>query len=253
MSTILANSLVAANGEATAISVAHWLTDIAASTDGPVSICLSGGGTPRILYRMLTEPPFLGRFPWSRVHWFWGDERFVAPDHPDSNYRMAREAMLELAPVRPLQIHAIDATRADAREAADAYEATLRAFQRDIRTPAGKDTLFDVVLLGLGEDGHTASLFPGTPTLSETGRLVDSIVGARPEPRITLTFPAIASSLHVAFIVCGSGKRDIVRQIRDGADVPAARVTSRGTISWFFDMAAADDIVSDSKRRAART
>jgi len=199
---------------------------------------------------MLAEPPFVGKFPWSRTHWFWGDERFVSAGHPDSNYRMAREAMLDRVPAPKGNIHPIRTELADAAASANSYEEELSGFLRDVRRPAGQETLFDVLLLGLGDDGHTASLFPGTPTLSQRDRLVDSIEGARPEPRVTLTYPAIDSSEHIAFLVCGAAKKEIVRAIRDGADFPAARVTSRGSVTWFFDTAAAQDIVSDNLQHA---
>lgn len=250
MSSIFKNSSVALDGERTATSVACWVTNIAVSTSGPLSICLSGGSTPRALYRMLAEPPFVGMVPWSRIHWFWGDERFVPMDHPDSNFRMAREAMLDRVAVPFGHIHPVDTTLANASEAAAAYDRMLQAFRRNIRQPAGKDALFDVVLLGLGEDGHTASLFPETPTLTDTTRLVASIEGARPEPRVTLTYSAIDSSEHVAFIVCGSAKQDIVRALHNGADLPAARVTSQGDVAWFFDTAAVGDILHDVIRSA---
>lgn len=250
MSICSANSVVAANGEATAVAVAHWLTDLAISSDGAFSVCLSGGGTPRTLYRMLTEPPFAGKFPWSRTHWFWGDERFVPADHPDSNYRMAWEAMLGRMPIPAGHIHQIDTGLADEAMAAKDYDSRLKLFLSDVRNPAGKDTLFDVVLLGLGDDGHTASLFPGTPTLAVRDRLAELITGARPEPRVTLTYPAIESSEHVAFIVCGEAKSQVVRAIQGGVDLPAARVKSRGSILWFFDTSAAQDIVMDGMPRA---
>src|SRR5882724_8820939 len=156
---------VAKDPEALAQRVAQWITDLAVASRGPFAICLSGGSTPRRLYQLLADSPYRDVMPWDRVHWFWGDERFVAWDHPDSNYGMAWTAMLSRAPVPSQNIHGIVTTGTHA-EAAHAYERALKSYYAsDSLDPARQ--LFDVNLLGLGPDGHTASLFPGTSLLEE--------------------------------------------------------------------------------------
>lgn len=229
---------VLADPAALAERAAEWMTAMAtAAPPGPVRIALSGGSTPKALYAALASPAFRDRFPWARVAWFWGDERFVPHDDPDSNYRMAREAMLAKAPAA-LSIHPIP-TNGTPEEAARRYALTLEAaYGAPILDPARP--LFDIVLLGLGEDGHTASLLPGDPALAERRRWTAAVLHGRPEPRITLTYPALESSRHVAFLVAGAAKADVLRQIRAGqSDAPAARVSSQGEIVWFVDRAAA--------------
>ena len=138
---------------------ARWIADLAGASRGRFAICLSGGSTPRRLYRLLAAAPYREAMPWDRVHWFWGDERFVPWDHPDSNYRMAREALLEHVPAPAQNIHGI-ATSGDPAAAAHAYERVLKSYYgAETLDPARP--LFDIELLGLGPDGHTASLVSG--------------------------------------------------------------------------------------------
>jgi len=200
-------------------------------------MCLSGGSTPRRLYQLLAESPYREAMPWDRVHWFWGDERFVPWEHEDSNYRMVRAAMLSRAPIPPQNIHAIEA-RGQPSDAAAAYERALKSYYgRDALDPA--QPIFDVQLLGLGPDGHTASLFPGTSVLDERRRWVAEVVGAKPEARITLTYPALESSRHTAFLVAGSDKREMLsRALAGDRALPAARLRPTGTLTWFVDAAA---------------
>ena len=139
---------------------------------------------------MLATPEIAQRFPWSRTHWFWGDERFVPHDHPDSNYGMARDAFLSRVPVPDDNIHAVPTEGLSPEQAAAAYEATLKRFY-GADTLAPDRPLFDVTLLGIGDNGHTASLFPGQPALQEKRRWVVAVIGAEAEARITLTYPAI--------------------------------------------------------------
>ena len=154
---------------------------------------------------MLADAGIASRFPWSRVHWFWGDERFVPHGHPDSNYRMARDALLSRVPVPDDNVHAIPTEGLSPEQAAAAYETTLKRFYgADMLAP--DRPLFDVTLLGIGEDGHTASLFPGQPALQEMRRWAVAVIGAKSEPRITLTYPALDSSRDVAFLATGEGK-----------------------------------------------
>lgn len=216
---------------------ASWIAGIAGKSSGRIAVALSGGSTPRPLYRLLTEPPWRARLPWDRIHWFWGDERFVPPDHPDSNYRMAREAMLVLAPVLPANIHPVP-TAGDPAAAARSYQDILQSFYGSETLDPARP-LFDIQLLGLGPDGHTASLFPGTAVLDETRRWVAEVVGAKPEVRITLTYPALASSRHTAFLVAGADKRAALAGALAGdRDLPAARLKPAGELVWFVDKAA---------------
>ena len=205
-----------------------------------IAICLSGGSTPKRLYALLAGPDHVGRVPWDRVHWFFGDDRVVPWDHADSNVRMVREAFGHGAPIPATHLHFIP-TDAGPEAGAKAYARTLRDFYgADDLDPARP--LFDCVLLGLGEDGHTASLFPGKPALSETAALAAPVpeAGLAPfVPRVTLTFPALASSALVMFLVTGAGKRDPLRRLDAGEDLPAGRVTSQGRIAWLLDAAAA--------------
>lgn len=229
---------ISANPEALSRRVAEWITGLARSSTGRFAICLSGGSTPRRLYQLLVDKPFCDALPWDRIHWFWGDERFVPWDHPDSNYRMAREAMLEQAPAPPQNIHGI-ATTGSPEDAARAYQRTLKTYYGAESLDPSRP-LFDIVILGLGPDGHTASLFPGTSALAERQRWVVEVVGAKPEIRITLTYPALESSRHTAFLVAGAEKRDILARARAGDQaLPAARVRPAEELTWFADAAAA--------------
>jgi 6-phosphogluconolactonase len=216
--------------------VAEWMRQAALAAPGSFCISLSGGSTPRTLYELLASDEF--RFPWPRVSWYWGDERFVPHDHPDSNYRMTREAMLAKAPGPPENIHPVP-TDGTPEDAARRYERTLQqAYGAAMLDP--QRPLFDVTLLGLGPDGHTASLLPGEPVLNERKRWVTAVSHGRPEVRITMTYPAIESSRRVAFLVAGEEKADIFSAIRAGnSEVPAARVRPVGALSWFVDQAAA--------------
>ena len=218
--------------------VAEWMTQAALAASRPFRVSLSGGSTPKILYSLLASDDFRGRFPWERVSWYWGDERFVAYDHPDSNYRMTREAMLAKAPVPPENVHPVPADGTP-EEAARRYERTLReAYGTATLDPARP--LFDITLLGLGADGHTASLLPGQPVLDERTRWVMAVSHGRPEVRITMTYPAIDSSRSVAFLVAGREKAAILNTIRGGdSALPAARVRPVGDLIWFVDKAAA--------------
>jgi 6-phosphogluconolactonase len=227
------------DGEALARNVAVWICALALAKMGAFAVCLSGGTTPRRVYEMLAEPPIALSLPWSRVHWFWGDERFVPHDHPESNYAMAYGALFSRVAVPAENIHPIPTEGLSPQEAAAMYEATLKRFYgADALTP--ERPLFDVTLLGIGEDGHTASLFPGQPALEETRRWALAVLGARPEPRITLTYPSLDSSRNLAFLVTGAGKREPLRRVRAGdTALPAARVRPVGRLHWFVDRAAA--------------
>ena len=218
--------------------VAEWMTSAALAANGTFRVSLSGGSTPEALYRLLASDAFSGRFPWQRVFWYWGDERFVPYDHPDSNYRMVREAMLAKAPVPPDNVYPVPVDGSP-QDAARRYERTLQqAYGGTILDPARP--LFDVTLLGLGADGHTASLLPGEPVLEERHRWVAAVSHGRAEARITMTYPVIESSRRAAFLVTGREKAAILRAIRAGSsEAPASRVRPVGELNWFVDQAAA--------------
>jgi 6-phosphogluconolactonase len=219
---------------------ARWISDAAASSRGRFAICLSGGSTPRRLYQLLAEAPYRDAMPWDRVHWFWGDERFVPWDHPDSNYRMAREALLAHVPAPAQNIHGI-ATTGDPAEAARAYERVLKSHYGSEALDSARP-LFDIELLGLGPDGHTASLFPGTKVLDERQRWVAEVVGAKPEVRITLTYPPLESSRQTAFLVVGADKREpLTRMLAGDQELPAARLRPAGELVCFVDAQAQPD------------
>lgn len=219
---------------------AEWVrsADEAIARAGRFAVALSGGNTPRALYGALAEGEFRSRIAWDRVHFFWGDERSVPADHPDSNYRMAYEALLSRVPVPPANIHRIETERGPA-EAAAAYEATLREF---FALTLGASPRFDLILLGIGEEGHTASLFPGSAALEEHERLVVAVyVEKLKTDRVTFTLPVLNSAAEVAFLVSGKSKAAAVKQtLRGGADLPAARVAPLdGRLWWFLDKEAA--------------
>jgi len=231
---------ISADPEALAHRVARWITDLACHERGRFSVALSGGSTPKRLYQLLAGAPYRDVLPWDRVHWFFGDDRFVSWDAPESNYGMAREALFAHAPIPPANIHGIvhDGTPADG---AKAYERELKAYYgADKLDPARP--LFDVVLLGMGPDGHTASLFPGKPAVE----VLDTWVVGVPEPglnpfvpRVTLTYPALESSKSVAFVAAGADKHVMMNRVLGGdRALPSARVNATGELVWFIDRAA---------------
>jgi len=223
---------------AVARHAAEWITAAALAAKDTFRVSLSGGSTPKTLYALLASDEFKSRFPWQRVVWYWGDERFVPYDSPDSNYRMTSETMFDHAPVPATNIHPVPVDGTP-EQAAQRYERTLQeAYGATILDPVRP--LFDVTLLGLGPDGHTASLLPGEPVLEERKRWVAAVSHGRPEVRITMTYPVIESSRRVVFLVSGSEKAQIFRAIQSGgSDVPAARVRPVGELIWFVDRAAA--------------
>jgi 6-phosphogluconolactonase len=218
--------------------VAEWLVDTVASATGIVRISLSGGSTPKELYSLLASDTFCNRMAWDRLELFWGDERFVPYDNPASNFRMTTEAMLSRVPVPPDRIHPMPVDGSP-EAAAIRYETLLKkiygADELDPDRP-----LFHVMLLGLGDDGHTASLIPGQPVLEERKRWVAAVTSGRAETRITLTYPAIESSRTIAFLVAGPEKTAAVRAAREGDEtLPATHIRPHGEVIWFLDRAAA--------------
>jgi 6-phosphogluconolactonase len=231
--------IVSPDPAALALRVADWLVEKALAKQGAFAVSLAGGTTPRALYELLAQAPFMARLPWDRVHWFWGDERFVPQADKLSNYRMVWDAMLSKAPVPLENVHAVPTEGMTPQRSAALYEATLQRFygsdQLDLAGP-----LFDVTLLGLGADGHTASLFPGTQVLAERVRWAAAVIGAKDEPRITLTYPTLESSRAVAFLVDGDGKREILgRFLKGDSSLPASRLKPSGELYVFADKAAA--------------
>ena len=211
---------------------------IAANGDR-VAICLTGGSSPKQLYQLLATEAFRSRIPWDRVHWFIGDERFVPADDPLNNMGMARQIFLDRwAPAS--NIHPIPTDTADPDEAARRYESELQAFHGADRLDPARP-LFDVVLMGVGPDGHTASLFPDYPALEEAGRWAVGVPQAHVEPfvpRVTLTLPALNSCREMLFEVAGSEKRAILTRVLDGENLPANRAHSIGETIWLVDTAA---------------
>jgi 6-phosphogluconolactonase len=221
------------------------LTTDAVRARGRCAVALSGGSTPKGVYRVLADEAFRARPPWDRIDVFWGDERHVPPDHPDSNYRMAAETLLSKVPVRPEQIHRIHAESPDPALTAQQYETEIRA---TLGAP-GATPRFDVILLGLGTDGHTASLFPGTPALDEQRRLcVANWVAALDAHRITMTLPLINAARVVMFIVSGAGKSTVVGNVLRGrGDAPARLVRpGDGDLWWMLDRPAAAELDATS-------
>lgn len=208
---------------------------------GQATLALSGGSTPRPLYERLAQADLA----WSQIQVFWGDERFVPPDHPDSNYRMARQAWLDHVPLPSQNIHPMPTVGFDPETAAAHYAQTL---QTAFGTAPGVWPQFDVMLLGMGDDGHTASLFPGTAALDVRDRLVT--VGEKSgEPRITLTYPVLQQSRLILFMAAGASKQAALRQIfapqADAAQYPARAVqaaSSENNLVWLLDSAAGEGI-----------
>ena len=237
--------VVAADTAALAAAAAQRLINRVAR-DGRSAVCLTGGSSPEGLYRSLAEEPWRGKVPWDRVHWFVGDDRFVPESDPLSNMGMARRLFLATAGAPRGNIHPIPTDANYPEGAANIYEDELKNFYGAERLDPARP-LFDLVLMGLGPDGHTASLFPGSRALDEKNRWVVAVTKAGMEPfvpRVTLTFPALASTREMLFLVDGAGKRDILQRVFAGEDLPGSRAHSDGELVWLLDRAAAPETVS---------
>jgi 6-phosphogluconolactonase len=210
-----------------------------AANGGRIAICLAGGSSPKQLYELLATLPYRDRIPWDRTHWFIGDERFVPVSDSRNNMAMARGIFLDrFAPAA--NIHPIPTDAASPDEAAMRYEDELKAFYGTPQLGVSRP-LFDVVLLGVGPDGHTASLFPGYPAVQETERWVVGVPEAHVEPfvpRVSLTLPTLASCREMLFEAAGPGKRAILTRVFSGENLPAARARSNGETVWLVDQAA---------------
>jgi 6-phosphogluconolactonase len=206
---------------------------------GRAAICLTGGSSPQQLYQLLATAPYRSRIPWDHVHWFIGDDRFVAADDPLNNMAMARRLFLDrCAPDNT--IHPIPTDAADPEDAAQRYESELKSYYGFSRLNPARP-LFDLVLMGVGPDGHIASLFPGYPALDETERWVVGVPKANVEPlvpRVTLTLPVLASCHEMLFEAAGADKRAILTRVFDGEDLPANRICAAGETVWLVDQAA---------------
>ena len=248
---------------AAAERIAH-LSQLAVAREGRFALLLAGGNTPRRLYALLASPNYSIHIDWANTHLFWGDERAVPLSDPKSNYRMVSETLLSRVAVPWQNIHRIEG-ELPPEEAAERYEEELRQFfqtsrlrissprdeiqnpQSEIRNSVGPAqpegyATFDLALLGLGADGHTASLFPGSPALQETARLAVAVPEADP-PRVTLTFPALNACAEVLFLVAGAAKAPALAAVLEGPPdlvPPAGRVRpEQGEVLWLVDRAAA--------------
>jgi 6-phosphogluconolactonase len=208
--------------------------------DGHLAVCLAGGSTPERLYQLLASDRYRDAVPWQQIRWFWSDDRFVPESDPRSNAGIARRLMLDRAPVPAGNICPIPTGAENVTEAARLYEMELRRYYGADRLLPGRP-LFDMVLMGLGADGHTASLFPGHAELDEKTRWVVGVPEAGLEPfvpRVTLTFPALASTREMLFLVSGAAKREVLGRVLAGADLPAARAWAEGDLVWLVEQAA---------------
>jgi 6-phosphogluconolactonase len=214
----------------------------AVSEKGSFTVALSGGSTPKALYSLLAGDAALrSQLPWDKMYLYFGDERSVGPDHPDSNFRMATETMLSKVPIKPEQVFRIKGEYKDTEKAAQEYEQVLRT---SFKIPEGQFPRFDLVFLGIGNEGHTASLFPGTKALHETKRLVvRNWVGKLYTNRVTLTAPAINNAARVVFMVTGADKALSLKGILEGPyepdQLPAQIIQPpNGKLLWLVDTVA---------------
>jgi 6-phosphogluconolactonase len=220
----------------------------AAGAKGSFNVALAGGATPRALYSLLVNDPALrSQLPWDKLHLFFGDERHVPPDHPDSNFRMATEAMISKSPLKPDQVTRIRGEYPDAEQAALEYEEALRGYfkLRDEEYPR-----FDLLFAGMGSEGHTLSLFPGTKALHADGRImVRNWIGKLYTERITLTAPAASNSAEIIFMVTGADKAPALKAVLEGPfepeQLPAQLLQpTNGKLLWLVDAAAGSMLTS---------
>ncbi len=221
----------------------------AISARGSFTVALAGGNTPRPLYRRLAQRPFVDEVDWSRVQVYFGDERGVPADHPENNFRMARETLLDHVPLPAANIHPIRAEPAYIRQAARAYSETV---ERDVPADEAGVPSFDLILLGLGPDGHTASLFPATCVLHERHRHAVAVYVDRLKTwRVSLTLPVLDHARALLFLVTGADKAPAVARVLDpastGPQLPAQMLKPQGAVIWLLDAAAASTIAPRSR------
>ena len=236
---------ILADGAAIAKRAAVEFVQAAASAvrvRGSFAVALAGGSTPKALYRLLATDPILrSQVPWDKIHLYFGDERHVGPDHPDSNFRMATEAMISRAPLKAEQVTRIKAEYPDTERAAREYEQELRAH---FKLKDGEYPRFDLLLVGMGNDGHALSLFPGTKALHADGRIaVRNWVGKLYTERITITAPAANNAARIIFTVTGADKALALKGVLEGPfepeQLPAQLLRpSNGKLLWLVDAAA---------------
>ncbi|MBW2205879.1 MAG: 6-phosphogluconolactonase [Deltaproteobacteria bacterium] len=233
---------IANNPDELVIKAFHLFVQIGQETLGEkdrFSIAISGGSTPRPLYRKMGEEPWRSKIPWERTHIFWVDERCVPPLDPASNYGAAKSDFLDRIPIPPGQIHPMPG-ELDPAEGARRYENDLKSF---FGLKPGAVPVFDFMLLGIGKDGHMASLFPGQKSLDEKKSLVISVTGGDPlVPRLTMTYPLINHARHAVFLVSGRGKAEVLRAILEYKDetLPAHMIQPKqGKVTWLLDRDAA--------------
>ena len=246
----LRNILIFDNSEQLADAAAErFVSDAqdAITRHGRFSVALAGGNTPKRVYELLASEPYVSRIEWSSVHLFFGDERCVPPDHADSNYRMVNESLISRVSIPPENVRRI-AGEGDPVISAHKYEEELRGFFAGSSWPR-----FDLVLLGMGEDGHTASLFPGTSALNETKAwVVANWVEKFGAFRITLTAPAINHAAHIVFLITGEAKARRLAEILNGPAEPERLPVQLidpvdGTLEWLVDKAAASLLEPSTK------
>ena len=241
------------DGEAVALRAADLFAmaaQEAAAARGRFAVALSGGETPRTLYRLLARQQFSQKLPWRRVQLYWGDERCVPPDDPASNYGMAHSAFIKHVPIDAANVHRMHGEDV-AEQAALAYDAELRGLAAQER-PRADVPVFDLVLLGLGVDGHTASLFPHADALTVEDAFCAATEAPDGSPRLTVTAPVINAARRVWFLVSGAKKAGMVAEVLEGLRVPAAVPAQgvapvHGTLTWFLDEAAAAELSSDAR------
>lgn len=207
------------------------------------AVTLTGGSSPQGLYHLLAEEPWRSQVPWDRVHWFIGDDQFVPESDPLSNMGTARRVFLDRVGAPQRNIHPMATDTSNPEGAARLYEDELKAFYGADRLDPARP-MFDLVLMGLGDDGHTASLFPNSPALDETQRWVLAIAKAGMEPfvpRVTLTFPTLASTREMLFLIDSADKRPILSRVLSGDDLPAGRAYADGRLKWLVVRAAAPE------------
>ncbi|MBR0836775.1 6-phosphogluconolactonase [Bradyrhizobium manausense] len=231
--------IVVADAEALAQAAAQRVMARIAANPGRIAICLTGGSSPKKLYELLGSAPWRGKLPWDRVHWFIGDERFVPDSDPLNNMTVARATFLDRdAPAG--HIHPIPTAVENPEAGAETYARELQAFYGSESLDPARP-LFDLVLMGAGPDGHTASLFPGYPAVEETARWVVGVPKANVAPfvpRVSLTLPALASCREMLFEIAGHDKQPILTRLLNGENLPALRARSEGETVWLVDRAA---------------
>ena len=203
------------------------------------AVAISGGSTPRAMHRLLAQEPYLSDIPWQKIHLFWVDERMVAFDHPDSNFGSAKKDFINNIPIPPDQVHPMPAMSVP-EEGVEKYQEEINSYFTGIAT---NDPIFDLIVLGIGKDGHTASLFPGQSSIEDPKRSVISLKGGQPNlSRLTLTFPVLNSARHILFLASGKEKASVVKAVfeKNTGSLPVHKIIPEdGKVIWLLDREAA--------------